>query len=120
MFTENDIISVYTRQDAIEDGILTDLTALFPEEAKLYRFPVACTESVWLMIETAVDKKQGDLKGIVWNLLYMSQKGIVKKLSESTMLFQLRIGRKNHTLKVTVGGGDNLEPVVTILMEGEE
>ncbi len=89
MFTENDIISVYTRQDAINDGVLADLTSLFPAETKIYKYPVACTESIWVIIETAVYKKQGDLKGIIWDILYMSQKGIVKKLSESTMLFQV-------------------------------
>ena len=70
MFTKDDIISTYTRRQAIEDGFLADLTTLFPEEATLYRFPVACTTSIWTMIETAVNKKQGDLKGIVWDILY--------------------------------------------------
>lgn len=120
MFTESDIISRYTRAQAIEDGVLADLTALFPAETKIYKYPVACTESVWRLVESAVDKKQGDLKGLVCDLLWMSQKGHVKKLSESTFLFQLRIGRKNHTLKVTVGAGDDLEPVVTIMQEGED
>ena len=120
MFEENDIISVYTRKMAIEDGVLADLTALFPEEAKLYRYPVACTESIWVMIETAVDKKQGDLKGIIWDILYMSQKGIVKKLSESTMLFEVFLGKKSHIFKVAVSPGDNMEPVVTIMQELED
>jgi hypothetical protein len=120
MFTNEDIISRYTRQQAIEDGVLADLTTLFPAESKIYRYPVACTESIWRLIESAVDAKQGDLKGLVGDLLWMSQKGHVRKLSESTFLFQVRLGRKNHTLKVNVGAGDDLEPVVTILQEGED
>ena len=120
MFTDADIISIYTRQQAFNDGVLADLTTLFPAECRVYRYPVACTESIWRIIENAVDAKQGDLKGLVGDLLWMSKKGIIKKLSESTMLFQVSIGRKNRTFQVNVGPGDNLEPVVTIMMEGED
>ena len=120
MFENSDIISRYTRQQAIEDGVLVDLTTLFPEETKIYRHPVACTESVWQLVKNAVDAKQGDLKGLVGDLLWMSQKGIVKKFSESTMLFQVRIGRKNHTLKVNVGANDDMTPCVTIMSELED
>lgn len=120
MYKNFDVISTYTRQQAINDGVLADLSNLYPEECRVYRYPVACTETIWRMIETAVDASQGSLKGIVGDLLWMSQKCIVKKLSESTMLFQVGIGRKTHTLKVNVGPGDNMEPVVTIMGETED
>ena len=120
MFEETDIISRYTRVQAIEDGVLADLTALFSAECRVYRYPVACTESVWRLIENAVDASQGSLKGIVWDMLWMSQKCIVKRLSESTMLFQIGIGAKTHTLKVDVGPGDNMDPVITIMGEMED
>lgn len=120
MFEQSDIISVYTRKQAINDGVLADLSTLFPAECRVYRYPVACTESIWRLLESAVDAKLGDIKGLVGDLLWMSQKGIVKKLSESTMLFQVHIGLKNHTFKVKVGPADDMTPCVTIMQEGED
>jgi type I site-specific restriction endonuclease len=34
------IVHSYTRADAIADGVLVDLTASYPEECRLYRYPV--------------------------------------------------------------------------------
>ena len=103
-------ISVYTRAQAIEDGVLADLSTLFPSATRLYKYPVACTSAVWNLIETAAKK----------DICYMSAKCPVVKIDESTMLFKVIIGRKTHTLKVNCGPGDNAEPVITIMLRNED
>jgi hypothetical protein len=45
IFTEADIIHTYSRAEAIH------ITANFPNEARLFKFPVAMTSSVWSVID---------------------------------------------------------------------
>lgn len=113
-------ISVYSRSQAIEDGVLADLSTLFPSDTRLYKYPVACTSAVWDLIEKASKKEASTAPGIVWDICYMSAKFPVAKLDESTRLFKVIIGRKTYTLKVNCGPGDNAEPVITIMLRNED
>jgi hypothetical protein len=115
-----EVISSYTRAQAIEDGVLADLSTLFPSDTRLYKYPVACTSAVWNLIETAAKKDTSNAAAIVWDICYMSAKFPVAKIDESTMLFKVIIGRKTHTLKVNCGPGDNAEPVITIMLRNED
>ena len=45
VFSESDVIFSYTRSQAIEDGVLVDLSEWARETG--FRFPVACTRAVW-------------------------------------------------------------------------
>src|SRR5689334_13821686 len=47
IFGDCEVISRYTRANAFSDGVLVDITMNFPELCKMYKFPVACTASVW-------------------------------------------------------------------------
>src|SRR6266568_608547 len=51
IFGDCEVISRYTRANAISDGVLVDITTNFPELCKIYKFPVACTASVWGIIQ---------------------------------------------------------------------
>lgn len=121
-----DVIYSYSRTDAIEDGVLVDLSANFPEECRLYRYPVACTSAVWALVEQAVsDRRQcNSHAGVVWDILYMSTRGVIARPDEQTVLFKVIItgtGRQRlHTLKAVCSPGDNMEPVVTIMMTTED
>ncbi len=46
-----EVISSYSRAQAIDDGVLVDLSGLFPSDTRLYKWPVACTAAVWSFIE---------------------------------------------------------------------
>lgn len=129
IFEGFEVIHTYTRKQAIKDGVLVDLSANFPEVCRIYRFPVACTSSVWALIEEAVSNKRhgndfNDLKGVVWDILYMSQRGVIRRPDESTVYFQVIITgtgrRKLHTLKAVCGPGDDGEPVITIMFPEED
>ena len=118
MFSEMDVISTYTRQQAIEDGVLVDLSATFPQECKLYKYPVACTSSVFAMAEKAANF--GSLHGAIWDVIFMSQKGVVKRLGESGVMFRVILGGRTHTMQAVCGPGDDMSPVITIMGEFED
>ena len=118
-----DVIYQYTRADALADGVLIDLSGNYPAECRLYRYPVDCSAAVWSLVEQAVaDTRHGNsYDGVVWDIIYMSQRGIVSRPDEQTVLFKVIItGRRTHTLKAVCHPGDNLEPVITIMLSYED
>lgn len=116
----------YTRAEATQDGALINLSGKFPEECHLYRYPVACTAAVWSLIEQATsDRKHGNTAaGVVWDIMTMSQQGVFFRPDAQTALFNVIItgtGRKQiHTMKAVCHPGDNMEPVITIMLPRED
>lgn len=127
LFADFDVISKYSRADAIEDGTLVDLTKLYPELCRqLYRYPVSVTAAVYSVIESAVSSERhcNDFEGLIWDMLWMSQRGIIKRIDESQHLFQVIINGEGldrlQTFKIVCHAGDNAEPVLTIMMPDED
>jgi hypothetical protein len=125
-FAGFEVIHVYTRAQAIEDGTLVDLSAVAPDVCREhYKYPVACTSEVWGIIEKAVENEKhcNDLKGIIHDILWMSRKNIVQTIDESAVLFKVIITgvgpQKLLTFKIVCGPGDNGEPVLTIMGRDE-
>lgn len=126
MYSDFDVIYTYTRKQALADGVLVDLSRLFPEQCRqLFKFPVACTDSIWAIVEaTGVE----DPQAIIWDILYMSQKGICKRIDDTQHLFKVIItgkgggfGRiKKHTFKAVCHPGDDAEPVITFMLPEED
>jgi hypothetical protein len=120
------VIYAYTRAQAIADGILVDLSARYPDEVRqLYKFPVAVTATVWGIIEAGVAAGVGnDYAGVVWDLLFMSQKGISRRISPAEHLFDVIITGagpdKYFTFRAICGPGDGAESVVTIMLPNED
>jgi hypothetical protein len=56
--------------------------------------------------------------------MYMSRRGVIREIDETTRLFRVIItgaGRSRyHTLKIVCGPGDDGEPVLTVLMPEED
>lgn len=114
------VISSYTRVSAIEDGVLVDLTALYPNDTRLFKCPVACTATVWGLIERACKKNPGGEGARVGDLCWMSINYKIKVFSESEHLFKCRIGRKACTFKINCGPGNDGDPVITLMMPDED
>ena len=123
-----DVIGRYTRQQAIEDGVLIDMMqGELGQVSRLhYKYPIVCTMGVFALIRKAVEHPDwgNDYCGVLHDILTMSKSTYAKKLDRSTVLFEVIItgtGRKRtHTLKLTVGPGDDLEPVITIMLPDED
>ena len=127
-----EVISMYTRAQAIEDGQLIDVSETAQEAG--FTLPVAMTATVWADCVTwTEDDNEGqayqDESGRLWDVLNMAYHGIrTNKASGDQLLYQLyRVPRDGHsteavliTLKLIIGPGDTPEPVITILLPNED
>jgi hypothetical protein len=120
-------ISTYSRAQALEDGVLIDVTEIAAEAG--FRFPVAITSDAWADCvawsnEDSERQTYQDESGRLWDVVYMASHGIrASKAPGDRLLFQLyripRDGRSTKaeltSLKLIIGPGDTPEPVITIL-----
>lgn len=121
-------IHVCGRRQAIEEGALVDITSKYPEEAKLFKYPVAFTEALWAKIERATNPANGshnDITGIIWDILFMALHKIKRTDgTASEYLFDVIItglGEKaEQQLKIVVGPDDNLAPCITVMLPLED
>lgn len=110
-----EVISSYSRAQAIDDGQLVDVTTIATEAG--WRFPVALTAAAWATVE-AIPTSGGDLQGRLWDVVYMASLA-AKRCDGSRFSFVVILPSKgtrkrNRTLVADCGPGDNAEPVVTI------
>jgi hypothetical protein len=121
-FEGAEIISSYSRAQAIEDGQLVDVSEI-AKEAGL-RWPTVITAAVWAMIEDIPAGLRGscqDVKGRLWDVLWMA-KWAAHNAPDGTDLvpYELKLPTSGtRKVKVTLwlhcGPGDDPEPVLTIM-----
>lgn len=131
IFKDAEIFSTYTRQQAIDDGVLIDVT----EKAKEVGFSIhtVVTAAVWNECVAWFDddtRRQlyQDESGRLWDVLYMAIVSAKSRPNASESLYKLycvpRDGRSKHPrlqqLMLHVGPGDNAEPVITIMLPNED
>ena len=126
-----EVMSVYTRAQAIADGVLIDAGSMAQEAG--FRWPVAIT-AAWedCVAWTASGSDQQiyqDQSGRLWDVLFMAAYAARAKADAASQLcFELyrvpRDGRSTQaeltTLKLVVGLGDDAEPVMTVLLPQED
>ena len=122
-----EVISVYTRAQALADGVLIDAGARVYESG--YRWPVALTAAAWndcVAWSDADNERQihQDQSGRLWDVLFMAAHAARTRAEAGPELrFELyRVPRDGQsteaeltTLKLVVGPGDDGEPVMTLL-----
>lgn len=127
-----DVISTYTRAQAIDDGVLIEPGDVAREVGIIW--PVAITAGAWAdcVAWNDADTEQQvyqDQSGRLWDVMYMAAHAIrTCKRRTSELAFQLyRVPRDGKsvepelmTLKLIVGPGDAGEPVITMLLPHEE
>jgi len=133
-----DVIHAYTREMALEDGYLVDITEAAGEVG--IKYPVAITHAAWedcvewedtdnarKKYNTCQDER-GRLHDVVW-MLYLAIRAIRNRGQISTCfnydLYRVPSeGRgfkaRRTTLKAVCGPGDNAEPVITIMLPNED
>jgi hypothetical protein len=113
-------ISSYSRKQAIEDGVLVDLSQ-FKEVSELWKHHMASTVAVWAIIEGAIRDEGKDLAGILWDISHMAMVAArIGGVKTSVVRFRVMIGRELHELKLQVGPGDRGEPVLTLMLPLED
>lgn len=124
-----EVISEYTRAQAIEDGQLVDVSET-AREAGL-RYPVALTRAVWESCVAVPADAKGrpipgqDERGRLWDVVSMTRFAIVTAPASRTQLavrlkVRQRAGHRLVTLKSVCGPGDHAEPVITIMLPEED
>ncbi len=109
----------YTRAQAIQDGVLADLTPV--ESMKQHwKFPIACTSAVWSIIEQALKREGQDLCGICHDISTMAKCGFKREPGSNITYFKVFIAGGEHTLKLNIGPGDTPEPVLTLMLPNED
>jgi len=119
------VISVYTRAQAIEDGVLIDVSKMGKEAGIVY--PVAVTQRVWNEVVTPDDRSRPygqSEEGRLWDVLWMLSIAARAHHGSSVLYKVLAIAkarqRRLYTLKALVGPGDHGEPVITVMFPDED
>lgn len=121
-----EIIYAYTREQAIEDGELIDITPLSREAG--FKYPVAVTRAVWDILEPADELKAAgqSATGRTWDMLQvlrwaMRRSGISDRIAFAPLFLTERKGRiEPVSLWAVCGPGDDSQAVITIMTEGED
>lgn len=123
-----DVISVYTRAEALADGVLFDVSSMAKEAG--FKFPVAITAELNEIINSIPEEySYQDREGRLWDVLYMAALNC-KSSGGQIVLYKVIMhheveatrGKKvieELKLKAVIGPGDNMEPVITIMLPYE-
>lgn len=124
MTDEFQVIYSYSRQQAIEDGVLINVSATARQLGIVY--PVAITDTVWhgYIEPSAKSKSLGQsVMGRLWDVLWMFRiKAHVKTAPRlHFQVYFLMDGKMELVeLKAVCGPGDTPAPVITIMLPGED
>lgn len=119
-------IHVYGRAEGIEDEILVDVSETAREAG--FSVPVALTIGAWQdCVTCGLCQAYQDESGRLWDVLLMAAQA-ARRGSGERITFQLyRVPRRGRsirprltTLHMVIGPGDAGEPVITIMLPGED
>ena len=124
---DKNIIHSYTREQALEDGFLIDVSRQASEAGVVV--PTAVTDAVWtecIAITPEIEGTGQSVEGRIWDVVWMFSRR-AKGARENTVKFKIhvRYGPKERDvrevdLKAVIGPGDNMEPVITIMLPHED
>jgi fermentation-respiration switch protein FrsA (DUF1100 family) len=126
-FEDAPIIYRYTREQALEDGVLVDLTSWASETG--FRVPVACTHGVWAdhivppagTLELG-QSERGRAHDVLW-MLYLAIKRSPPGQTElrfEVIFLNKQLNHETVTLKAVCGPGDAGDPVITVMLPHED
>src|SRR5690348_17309253 len=123
VFDDADIIHTYTREQAIADGVLVDVTPTAKEAG--FKVPVALTSTVRARLEPSEhDASRGQsFEGRLWDVL-MVLRHSAGNVDIDTVTLEVIVAENDEQhavhLKAHIGPGDDAAPVVTIMFEHED
>lgn len=122
----NTVIITYTRAEAIEEGVLIDVTETAKEAG--FRIPVAVTSSVWaqyVAVPSGVEAQ--DEAGRLWDVLWMLMVAIRSNRDVPEIRYRLHVKNDNRgglppliELKAMCGPDDDGMPCVTVMLPEED
>jgi len=119
------LISAYSRADALSDRQLIDISTLSREAG--FRWPVAVTAPLWHgYIKPPAHLGGQSWEGRAWDVLSLLRLAIRRAGDTSklrfTVLFQMDDDKPLERVILTshCGPGDDMEPVITIMLPDED
>jgi hypothetical protein len=124
---ENAYVHVYSRKQAISDGVLLDLSELAREAG--FRWPLAVTSRLYYeylvpSLDLASDGQS--LTGRAWDLLNVLKYTIREAKDETFLRFSVLFLMSRCSTPIPIelisiaGPGDDGEPVLTVLLPDED
>lgn len=125
-----EVIFGYSRAQAISDGVLVDVSFMAGEAG--FTVPVAMTSAVWCDCvewsdEDSRRQTHQDESGRLWDVLWMAHLAARRAQGETIVFTLHRVPRGGKgrmpgkvTLQLHIGPGDAEEPVITVMMPGED
>lgn len=126
MFNSDDLIFSYSRKQAIEDGVLVDVSAAAREVG--IRYPVAITRAAWdRCVTVPPELYDQDEQGRLWDVIWLLACTIRRSQGEDEVRFAVHVRDENSDctpplvrLKALCGPGDAGEPVITVMLPDED
>ena len=116
-------IYTYKRRQAIEDGVLVDVTKTAKEAG--FRWPFAMTQEVWSLIENIPEKyRYEDVQGRLWDVLMVARATIqAARGKQDVLFFEVILHHDSGSrvrLKLHCGPGDDGKPVLTLMLPEQD
>ena len=128
-----ELIFAYSRQQALADGVLIDVSAIASEAG--FQWPIAVTRQLWDEVITPSPEGREQAgqteEGRLWDTLWVLRSIFAKKLRPEkadgySMLYKVLcvMGHQNKiraiTVKCVLGGDDNGNPCLTLMLPDED
>ena len=105
-----EVISVYTRAQAHEDGILIDVNDT--DAGRLFKFPTSITVALHSALSIGAGSDAATYGARLWDVMFMAQVE-AKRGGGSDVFFKVKVGRSVLALRGNCGPGDDAAPVMT-------
>ena len=126
LFEGFEVVSVYTREQAIADGVLVDVTTIAKEAG--FKLHTVVTRNVWERCVGVPERLEGQgqsEEGRLWDVLWMASIAARRApAGENLVTFKVSVvdvqrsdgstDRQEHVLWLHVGPGDRAEPVPSL------
>lgn len=126
-----EVIYAYSRAQAIEDGELVDISSMAQQSC--FKIPVAVTRAVWDQYIEWTDEDDDrqtiqDQSARLWDVLWMLYIASKRNKDMSCITYVLHVIPRDGSskspilvkLKSVICGGDEGEPVITIMLPNED
>ncbi len=122
-----ELLSSYSRKQAIEDGVLVDVSAIAADLVQNagVKLHVAMTNTVWgEYVEVPEGVVGQDWKGRLWDILWLFRCA-AKAVKDNTICFSVRVSNDDKAprearLKAVCGPDDEGKPCLTIMAAEED
>ena len=118
IFGSDDLIFSYTREDALRDGVLVDLS----QRARCsgIQYPTACTSTVWARIQ-AIPEQDRDMREAAEAVRISAVlSAMLEAIRQAQGTDRVQFTALDAALWAQCGPGDTAEPVITVMLQGED